>query len=106
MSNEENIEPSQVKSVHVEENQGRICFSSEPALNDQNTNENVDNKLSVTPKTKMNSPKHSPVIEEEHIGTFYAIVCPKPKAYYWGKLMKVFSHDIEDNKTEAEINFL
>ena len=42
MSNEENIEPSQVKSVHVEENQERICFSSELVLNDQNTNENVD----------------------------------------------------------------
>ena len=54
MSNEENVEPSQVKSVHVEENQERICFSSEPVLNDQHTNENVDNETSVTPKTKMN----------------------------------------------------
>ena len=34
MSNEENIEPSQVKSVLVEENQERICFSTEPALSD------------------------------------------------------------------------
>ena len=65
MSNEENIEPSQGKTVHVEENQERICFSSEPALNDQNTNENVDNETSITPKTKMNSPKALAAIEEE-----------------------------------------
>ena len=32
MSNEENIEPSQVKSVNMEENQERICFLSETAL--------------------------------------------------------------------------
>ena len=91
MSSEENIEPRQVKFVHVEENQERICFSSEPVLNDQSTNENVDNETFVTPKTKMNSPKGLPVIEEEHIGKFYAVFWPKPKAYYWGKLMKVFS---------------
>ena len=28
MSNEENIEPTPVNSVHVEEKQERICFSS------------------------------------------------------------------------------
>ena len=64
MSNEENVEPSQVKSVHVEENQERICFSSEPVLNDQHTNENVDNETSVTPKTKMNWPNG---LEEEQV---------------------------------------
>ena len=82
MLNKENIEPSQVKSVHVEENQERICFSSEPVLNDQNTNENVHNETSVTPKTKMNSPKGLPATEEEHIGKFYAVFWPKPRAYY------------------------
>ena len=80
MSNEENIEPSQGKTVHVEENQERICFSSEPALNDQNTNENVDNETSITPKTKMNSPKALAAIEEEHIGKFYTVFWRKPKA--------------------------
>ena len=95
MSKEENIEESQVKSVHVEENQERICFSSEPALNDQNTNENVDNKLSVTPKTKMNSPKDLPAIEEEHIGTFYAAVCPKPnKSFFtWHRRQQNWGRD-------------
>ena len=75
MSNEENIEPSQVKSMHVEENQERICFLSEPVLNYQHNNENVDNETSVTPKTKMNSPKR---LEEEHIdrrGTHGQILC-------------------------------
>ena len=90
MSNEENIEPSQVKSVHVEESQERICFSSELVLNDQNTNENVDNETSVTPKTKMISPKDLPAIEKEHIGKFYAVFWSKPKAYYWSKLIKFF----------------
>ena len=54
----------------------------------------------------MNSPKSLPVIVEQHIGKFYAAFWPKPKAYYCGKLMKVFSHDIEDNANEVEINFL
>ena len=89
MSNEENVEPSQVKSVHVEENQGWICFSSEPALNDQNTNENGDNQTSVSPK--MNSPNGLPAIEEDNIGKFYVVFWPKSKAYYLCKLMKVFS---------------
>ena len=66
MSNEENIEPRQEKSVHVKENQERICFSSEPVLNDQNANENVNNKTSVIPKTKTNSPKHLPVRRGTH----------------------------------------
>ena len=57
MSNEENIAPNQVKSVHVEENQEQICFSSESVLNDQNINENIDNETSVTPKTKNESTK-------------------------------------------------
>ena len=54
----------------------------------------------------MNSPKGLPVIEEEHIGKFYAVFWPKTKAYYWDKLMKVFSHDIVDDANEVEINFL
>ena len=44
-------------------------------LNDQHTNENVDNETSVTPNTKMNSPKG---LEEEHIdrrGTHWQILC-------------------------------
>ena len=30
---------------------------------------------------------------------------PKPKAYCWGGIMKVFSHDIEDDANEVEIDF-
>ena len=44
-------------------------------LNDQHTNENVDNETPVTPNTKMNSPKG---LEEEHIdrrGTHWQILC-------------------------------
>ena len=78
----------------------RTCISSEPVLNDQNTNKNVDNQTSVTPKTKMNSPKGLPVIKEEHTDKFYTVFWPKPKAYYWGKLMKAFSHDIEGDANE------
>ena len=72
-------------------------------LNDQHTIENVNNETSVTPNTKMNSPKG---LEEEHIGKSYAVFWPKPKAYYWGRLIKVFSHDIEDDANEVEIDFL
>ena len=46
------------------------------------------------------------MIEEEHIGKFYTAFWPKPEAYYWRKLMKVFSHDVEDDANEVEINFL
>ena len=73
----------------MEENQDRICFSSEPALNYQNINENGDNQTSVTPK--INSSNGLPAIEEDNIGKFYAVFWPKPKAYYLCKLMKVFS---------------
>ena len=46
------------------------------------------------------------MIEEEHIGKYYAVFWPKPKAYYWGRLIKVFSLDIEDDANEVEIDFL
>ena len=46
------------------------------------------------------------MIEEEHIGKSYAVFWPKPKAYYWGRLIKVFSLDIEDDANEVEIDFL
>ena len=31
---------------------------------------------------------------------------PKPKAYCWGKLLKVFSADVDRDATEVEIQFL
>ena len=54
----------------------------------------------------MNPPKGLPAIEEEHIGNFYAVFWPKLKAYYWINLLKVFSHDIENDANEAKIKFL
>ena len=46
------------------------------------------------------------VVDEENIRNFYAVYWPKPKAYYWAKLMKVFSFDVEDDANEVEVTFL
>ena len=90
--------------VHEHDNQ-EVCFSSEPS-NHQVAEEKSCDETTVVSKTETKQLQDLPVIEEEHIGKFYAVFWPKPKAYYWGKLMKVFSHDVEDDANEVEINFL
>ena len=36
----------------------------------------------------------------------FAVYWPKSKAYYWGKLLKVFSADVDSDATELAIQFL
>ena len=44
-------------------------------------------------------------LDDHNIGKVFAIYWPKPKAYYWGKLLHVFSND-DDAPAEVEIQFL
>ena len=44
-------------------------------------------------------------LEEENIGQYYAVYWQKPRGYYWGKLLKVFSDDPDDARS-GEFNFL
>ena len=37
---------------------------------------------------------------------YFAVYWPKPKAYYWGKLIKVFSADVDSDATEVAFQFL
>ena len=41
-----------------------------------------------------------------NVGKYLAVYWPKPKAYHWGKLLKVFSADADSYTTEVEIQFL
>ena len=45
-------------------------------------------------------------IDEENIGQYYAVFWKKPRAYYWGKLQKVFADDADDDADSGEFNFL
>ena len=87
--------------VHEHDNQ-EVCFLSEPS-NHQVAEEKSCDETTVVSKTETKQLQDLPVIEEEHIGKFYAVFWPKPKTYYWGKLIKVFSHDVEDDANEVEI---
>ena len=89
--------------MHEHDNQ-EVCFLSEPSSH-QVAEEKSCDETTVVSKTETKQLQDLPVIEEEHIGKFYAVFWPKPKAYYWCKLM-VFSHDVEDDANEVEINFL
>ena len=43
---------------------------------------------------------------EENIGQYYALYWQKPRGYYWGKLLKVFSDDPDDDAHSGEFKFL
>ena len=46
------------------------------------------------PKAKINENTLPSILlefDDHNIGIFFAIYWPKPKAYYWGKLLRVFS---------------
>ena len=45
-------------------------------------------------------------LDDFHVGKYFAVYWPKPEAYYWGKLFKVFSADVDSDVTEVEIQFL
>ena len=45
-------------------------------------------------------------LDDHNIGKCFAIYWPKPKAYYWGKLLHVFSNDDDTPAEEVEIQFL
>ena len=44
-------------------------------------------------------------LKEENIGQYYAEYWQKPRGYYWGKLLKVFSDDPDDAHS-GEFKFL
>ena len=45
-------------------------------------------------------------IDDFNVGKYFTVHWPKPKAYYWGKLLKVFFADINSDATGVEIQFL
>lgn len=45
-------------------------------------------------------------LDDHNIGKYFAVFWPKPKAYYWGQLQKVFSEDVESDASEVEMKFL
>ena len=45
-------------------------------------------------------------LDDHNVGKYFAVFWPKPKAYYWGKLLKVFSADVDEDANEVEILFL
>ena len=42
------------------------------------------------------------ILEEENIGQYYEEYWQKPRGYYWGKLLKVFSDDADDDAQSGE----
>ena len=45
-------------------------------------------------------------LDDFNVGKNIAVYWPKPEAYYWAKLLKVFSADVNSDATEVEIQFL
>jgi hypothetical protein len=45
-------------------------------------------------------------LDDRNVGKFFAIYWTKPKTYYWGKLLKVFAEDVEEDANQAEFQFL
>ena len=45
-------------------------------------------------------------LDDFNVGKYFAVYWPKPKAYYRGKFLKVFSADVGSDATEVEIQFL
>ena len=45
-------------------------------------------------------------LDDQNIGKYFVVYWPKPKAYYWGKLLHVFSKDDDAPADEIEIQFL
>ena len=44
-------------------------------------------------------------LDDFNVGKYFAMCWPRPKAYCWGKLLKVFSIDIDSDATEVQIQF-
>ena len=53
----------------------------------------------------VNSPLTFPIAELDdfNVRKYFAVYWPKPKAYYGGKLLKVFSAGVDNDATEVEI---
>ena len=53
----------------------------------------------------VNSPLTFPIAELDdfNVRKYFAVYWPKPKAYYRGKLLKVFSAGVDNDATEVEI---
>ena len=45
-------------------------------------------------------------LDDFDVGKYFAVYWLKPKAYYWGKILTVFSADVDSDATEVEIQFL
>lgn len=45
-------------------------------------------------------------LDDQNIGKYFVIYWSKPKAYYWGELLHLFSKDDDDPADEVEIQFL
>ena len=44
-------------------------------------------------------------LDDFNVGKYFAVYWPKPKAYYRGKFLKVFSADVDGDVTAVEIQF-
>ena len=44
-------------------------------------------------------------LDDFNVGKYFAVYWPKPKVYYRGKFLKVFSADVDGDATAVEIQF-
>ena len=75
--------------------------SSEEESNDDE--EEIDDKTEFSKTTDL-LVKDS--LDDVNIGKFFAVYWPKPRSYYWAKLLKVFANDSEEEADEVEMQFL
>lgn len=68
--------------------------------------ENTINDQDLTPEDLKEKKTILEELDDHNIGKFFAVFWPKPRTYYWGKLLKVFAEDVEADADQVEIQFL
>ena len=79
----------------VKENKGEKNVVSS-GIYHENRNKSVNSLLLFT----------TAELDDFNVGKYFTVYWPKPRAYYWGKLLKVFFADVNSDATGVEIQFL
>ena len=92
MSTDEEVAEKE-NAVKVNENETKVACSG---IYPEKRNESVNSLLTFSIAE----------LDDFNVGKYFAVYWLNPKAYYWGKLLKVFSIDVDSDANEVETQFL